>query len=210
MKTISKENIHLLTSSTLVEMIKRIENYCPGWWWSVSQSPGNITLSLGPSRNSPTAVDVAFSRTRDGDAGLINSFCFETGDSESEFLVGIIQVFRQIDYYRRLISEKGLDPSLVQENSYYRKQSVEDLISLKNIYDVFLKEVPLLESRQHCLKEVYLGSCDLSVDCSLRGMKLDKTPFDISIDLKGIDSILANSLEISLVELKNEILTPCI
>ena len=206
-KIISKEVTRFLTPFTLFNIIKKIEAYCPGWWWSLSQKLNCVTISLGPSKHCPHVYDVAFSDTRLGDRGLVNSFHFQALHQEPEVLRWVDHLFTTIDHHRNGIKESVNDFSNIEMKSHYRKQSHSALNDLSTQYINFQKMLSLLKVRNYTLHELYLGSCELSVDCSLRGLSPNGSEFDISMDLHGYENTIADSLRWSIIELTNEILT---
>lgn len=208
LKVTSVTGIHFLTPPTFISAVRKIEEYLPGWWWSLSQMTGKITLTTGPSQNSPDLRDLAFSKTRKGDEGLINLTCHSSHDSETSFLSWLDQTLAICTEHRHTVEFESLSKDVSTQSSLYRKQSTEDLDTLLTSYSAFLAKVELFENNKRLLDEIYLGSCDLSVDCSLRGKRANGQKFDVSVDLTGADANLSESLDWSVVELYSDILTP--
>jgi hypothetical protein len=197
--TVTANSIALLSADTLIRAVSLIETKLAGWWWSLSQESGRITLSAGAGRNCPNPVDVALSRTREGDAGVIESICFTQGDRE-ELVIEFIEAYiMKMDAHRESI--KSNSPELIPEpnENWYRKQYSSELIDLRNRYYIFLTSIPVIESLSiHRLNEFYIGSCDLSADCSIRGTIGENEKFDFSVDLAGQDISIADSVELAL------------
>lgn len=204
---ISSTGIRFLRPTILIDSIIKIEVNLPGWWWSLSQKKDKVTISMAPAENCPNQQDVIFSKTKEGDAGFINTFNLSDHSySEDKFLLwldGIVKAIRSFEFLKIDSALKSIDSN----KTWYRTQSAQNLLNLKEAYSAFLQKLEVFEKKDHILKEIYLGSCDLSADCSLRGNRSDGTEFDISIDLHGHDESISDSLKDCVTELINDILT---
>lgn len=207
--TTSSIGIRFLSPAVLTEAIVKIETSLPGWWWSLSQQHKTITFSAGPGQNCPDPREVLFSRTRAGDRGFVNNLNYLKYIPGADFLVWIddMLLFIKSNVLEYTNTLDKLFDNVQSDKVWYRNQPKDALFDLKNAYATFLEKLDIFEKKGHILKEVYLGSCDLSTDCSLRGTREDGTEFDISIDLRGGDVTIADSLKDCVTELINDILT---
>ncbi len=207
---ISSTGIRFLSPTIFTQAISKIETSLPGWWWSLSQTHRSVTFSTGPGQNCPDPREVLFANTSKGDRGFITPlYHLKDMSSEDKFLVWIDDIIRYIkdsvlEYTNTL--DKSVQ-SIQLNKTWYRSQSTESLSHLKEAYSAFLQKLEVFEKKGHILEQLYLGSCDLSVDCSLRGKRDDNTEFDISIDLHGGDVEIVDSLKDCVTELINDILT---
>lgn len=200
-KVISKESIYFLSPEMIGTLIFQLETQLPGWWWSISQEKSSITVTRGPGKNSPYRADRELLDTEEGDRGFRDVLLPFNHDLENQIPSWINLVGAPLIFDRRKYPEDKFDTSYV-----FRHQNDGDLGSLRDSYLSFLNEVHLIEGEGYLLEELYLGSCDLSVDCSIRGKRPNGQKFDVSVDFKG-DACLADSLSASVSELKADILT---
>jgi hypothetical protein len=196
--------IELLSVDTLIHTISQIEMICPGWWYTVSQQDDEIWVNVGPGRQCPREEDNKYALTKHGDQGSLLIFDKTGGIDDDDFRQTLNTFLLSFN------SNRGLEPGVIhlvpRENVPFRFQSVDDLKALQANYEGLLRGITLLHQRGHHVGEVYLGSCDLSADCSLRGKRVDDSEFDVSFDLK--DGTIAEALSWSFNELKNDALTP--
>lgn len=203
---ISSAGIRFLNPTVLTQAINKIETSLPGWWWSLSQQKDNwIGFSCGPGQNCPNPFDVEYSKTKAGDQGFVLGMFLTSEENDVNFANWLDRKIQEINIKTQAFIKSQDHISIPISCLIYRKQDTADLEQLKSIYTNFLKEVNLFEDHGHILKELYLGSCDLSVDCSIRGNVVGKDKFDISIDY--LEGSIADSLQASISELKNNILT---
>jgi hypothetical protein len=203
---ITKREITLLSAPTLVKAIKNLEHCVPGWWWSISQMRKRIRVTVAPQRSAPDAKHVALAKTKLGDEGFHYSDHFAAPEQEESFLEFIAMICRMSKEHSDHLVPSEDDIAQVDLKVSFRRQSEDDLKRLEDSYTKFLKEVATIEEGGNELREVYLGSCDLSIDCSLRGLRDDVSEFDISVDLID-DAILAESLDEAVIEIKQDIVT---
>jgi hypothetical protein len=206
---VTKKGICLLNPATLTAAVKKIEEDHPGWWWSLSQRPGKISLSLGPGRNGPSLNDLKLAFTHQGDSGFHYDVHVNPHQQEEELLIWLSTVSLSIKQSRNNAVFQTGDPfdHLVVSGEWYRKQSDWDLDFLNQQYSLFLSDLPMIEDKGHLLSEIYLGACDTTADCSLRGTRADHSSFDVSVDIADRDKGIGDSLHWSLIELKDDILT---
>lgn len=204
---LTSAGIQLITPDTLIKAVKVIEDKLPGWWWSISQKRRRIYVSFGPGKNCPNPLDVAWSKTKLGDGGIISSFYIAETQDESLFLTWLNERIAEVEPHRAHMRRDNPDLPDLNPQAVYRHQDNKALVELKDWYQAFIKEVPFIEREKHIFHEVYLGSCDFSTDCSLRGHRDDGSEFDITVDLTGVHDTIAQSIEWSLSELKNDIIT---
>lgn len=204
---LTSAGIQLLTPDTLINAVKTIENKLPGWWWSISQKRRRIYVSFGPGQNCPNPLDVAWSKTRLGDAGIVSSFYLAETQDEKEFLDWLNDRIAEVEPHRAHMRRDNPDLPDLNPQAVYRSQNARALIELRDWYQSLMKEIPFIEKEKHIFDNVYVGSCDLSADCSLRGRRDDGSEFDISVDLIGKEDTIAQSIEWSINELKNDIIT---
>lgn len=203
---ISSTRIRFLSPIALIQVISKIETSLPGWWWSISQQKDNwIGFNCGPGQNCPNSFDTEYSKTKAGDQGFVLGMFLMQEESDTKFTDWLDRKIQEINIKTQAFIKSQDHISLSQPSVIYRKQNLNDLEQLKSGYTNFLKEVNLFEDNSHILKELYLGSCDLSVDCSIRGKITDGDEFDISIDY--LTGSIADSLQDATSELKNNILT---
>lgn len=209
--TTSSIGIRFLSPTVLTEAIVKIETSLPGWWWSLSQQHKKITFSAGPGQNCPDPREVLFSKTREGDRGFINNLNYLKYIPDAEFLVWIDDMIlfikgNVLEYTNTL--DKPFN-NIQSDKVWYRNQPKDALLNLESVYSTFLKtlNVAVAMNTGYVLQEMYVGSCDLSADCSLRGLRKDESEFDVSIDLFDRDASIADSLRNCEVELVNDILT---
>lgn len=196
----TKNGIELLNSKQLVSAITNIEKLLPGYWWSISQKKDNIRISAGPSSHCLLDVYRAFSKTKEGDTGFHHDIDTTSGTKNISMSTNINMFVETIGAARdSLISTDSTMPPYLGP---CRKQSKEELNIFKKVYTKFLLEIENIESNGFSLEEVYIGSCQLSVDTSLRGKKEKDLPVDISHDLLH-QAILADSFSDAFEELKH-------
>jgi hypothetical protein len=208
----SKKEICFLNPDTLILTIQRLEQNLPGWWWSISQRPTSLTISVGPTKHSPLVTDVALANTKFGDAGFINEYYHKNECSERFFLSWLSKLFDIFELHRSVMTICE-DLTVLSGGPQRRFQSHDDLTDLKARYAEFLVEVSAIEQKGWVLSEVYLGSCELSVDCSLRGHKdhvaedAENYLFDHTCDIQEKDCNISQSLSEALEYLKEDIET---
>ena len=204
---VSKKAIHLMDPNILGILVKTIESYAKGWWWSISQTPGSIRISLGPSSSAQDPRDVFFATTKEGDVGIIEDLVFDGSHNDLEILGWVGRIVGQIAVIRDCIGKtNNLDDITVVEK--YRYQTSRQISILELAYKAFLNNVNLYESYDHLFQEIYIGSCEVSVDCSLRGTRENGSEFDISLDLFDKDDGLHEAFNYAVLELQSDILTP--
>lgn len=210
---VSQTGLRFLSPSLLIFCIEHIENRFPGWWWSISQQVGKVTISIAPTRACPTIEDVAISKTKKGDSGCIRVFSY--GDKTDNNVVVFGNWFSGalawVDAYRNQLLHEVREehPEFLNDITLAatrRKQVPMDLKILQSEYERFLSNVSGIEQYGgHRIENIYLGSCELSVDCSLRGKRKDGSEFDISMDFQG-SCRLYDSLDYCHRELTSEVL----
>jgi hypothetical protein len=206
---VTKSGFCLLSPQALIDCVTMIEKGYPGWWWSLSQRRDLIFVNMGPGRNCPLKADVAWAMTREGDTGSSYSHDVKPGVVDEADLIENIDTFTiSFNSVDRLEEIRANGGRIIETLPLaYRKQSEADLTILKRIYENFLADVKSVEARGHQIEEIYIGSCDSSADCSIRGKRVDDSEFDISFDLTG-EGTIAEALSWAAGELKNDVLTP--
>lgn len=199
---ISKRNISFLPANEMIFLIKLIEDQLPGWWWSISQSEGLIRFSVGPAKDCPYLIDREFVKTPKGDHGFIFTYAFYSLNNIPDLIDYFQYNLNLVQEHRTALRKFFPDLDIEKQPSKYRFQTQEDLDSFKLSYKKSLEEFSKVESRGYELKELYLGSCQLSVDCSIRGINDHLQDFDISYDLTL--GSLYDSLELSLKDLVSQ------
>ncbi len=196
---ISKRNINFLPANVLIFLIKLIEDRLPGWWWSISQSESLIRFSMGPAKDCPYLIDREFVKTPKGDHGFIFTYAFYSLNNIPDLIDYFQYNINLVLEYRTALRKFFPDLDIEKQSSPYRFQIEEDLAIFKAYYTKALNEFNKIEVRGYELKELYLGSCQLSVDCSIRGINDHLQDFDISYDLNV--GCLYDSLELALQDL---------
>lgn len=189
----TEKTITFLTPKHLRGAISWIEKVFPGYWYSVSQTPNNIRVSLGPSQYCLLDTDRLWAETRDGDNGRIIDITPQ-GDMEFFSLIPYLEpVLIEISNIRVSLIEKLTEKRPVFAGPH-RKQSRDDLEKFKKRYARFLREFEDFKKLGLNVQELYVGSCQLSVDCSIRGIDRHGKGFDFSADLIE-DAILMEALD---------------
>lgn len=200
---LTKNKIVFLSPDDLISLISRIEQHLPGYWYSLSLQKGNLRISVGPSKFCLLDVDRAWATTKEGDSGIICDIPLNATYS----IIALTTIY--IENVEKKVSEirKEMLDSGVQFPGYvgkFRFQDRDARRSLRRRYTEFLNDLPEFEKGSFSLKEFYIGSCQLSVDVSLRGIVGSKTPVDISVDLLG-DAKLVESLHMAVDQLRETI-----
>lgn len=204
--TTTKSGITLLAPKTMSNLIKTIESNLPGWWWSVSQKADKLRISVGPSQYCLLDIDREMATIKEKEEFLFDLVLSESLAAVSDqvpewFLAKKTEV---INPEREEISQKKEKdfPGFVGTP---RQQSRDDRHIFRKSYGKFLSEVPALEKDGDvAINEIYVGSCQLSVDVSIRGVGRDAKEFDISYDYQG-KAILADSFNDAVDQFKEEI-----
>jgi hypothetical protein len=203
----TKKGIALLSSNTLNALITTIEKGLPGFWWSISQKPGTVTISGAPTPECPSAADVLYAFSdAGGSTTIVTPIIHFSNDQEATVLQwadhfvtyfkpqrdAFAVVFDQKTQERNAAVAKAAEentpteiPPVVVLQPSYRSQSEADMTALMSAYSDFLSHIGTYEEAGYALGELYLGSCTLSTDCSIRGLRSDGTEFDFSVDLQG-------------------------
>ena len=186
--------LKLIDAKSMTYLVREIEDQFPGYWYSISQKETAIRISLGPSMNCILDLDRAWATLPTGDKGLHTYFDpREEFDAEKAFsqMLSIITQARE-----DVLNAKVPVPAYVSKP---RKHSQDDLKRFRKRYNNLVVEgIPKIVSNGLIVHEVYIGSCTLSVDVSIRGNKQsDNKPFDTSVDLIE-DSILSQSIDLAL------------
>ena len=178
-------------------IIRDIEATYRGWIWSLSWRCNELTITLIPAHNSVLEIDRLIADTERGDKGFIFSFRIESPDDAylgQTFIKSINNVIVHVRQFYRI--QFNLDkiekPHLYKELPSPRRQTDDDLHKFYFSYEKLVESVKSVAGTHVCVEQLYLGSCDLSVDCSLRGTSSWDERFDISSDIK--DGILADSI----------------
>lgn len=206
---VTRNSLYLLNPSVLVKAVEMIEKDHPGWWWSLSQKKNRISLSMGPGRNGPREKDLKLALTKEGDTGFHYGIYFCSHQMEEDFLIWLNTVFLSIAPLRTKASFACPHPTqeLAARQPWYRHQDSNKLKYLSDQYENLLSDVAFIESKDYRFTEVYIGACDTSSDCSLRGTRHDGSDFDITVDVSDKDTGIDHSVYWSLIELKDDILT---
>lgn len=194
--------INFLAPKELTGIIKRIESQLPGYWYSVSQQKDKVTLSLGPSVYCLLDADRAWSLTKEGDKGAILDIPYEAEGFYEKIKEVLAAFVEKVKGIRSEIEAAGGEMPKYLER--YRQQSKDDLESLKKVYGVFLRNVDIYRAHNLDIEELYLGSCQLTVDCSIRGTDAKREAFDISVDEK--EAIIAGSFAYAMEDLANTLI----
>lgn len=176
----------LLVPEAVVGLFSVFETQLPGWWYSLSQTSEEITVSFGPSLSSPDGFSRSLACSELGDKGFIYKFLTHQVPvcNYDQNLVEIIQETLLKIYkgggegYLKIPDMKDPPPRSLKA----REHSEGDLKALGMVYREFRDNFAQYEEKLISVHEVYLGSCHHSADCSLRGVDLYGQPFDISHD----------------------------
>lgn len=201
-----KNPIVLISPEELGSLISVIEKELPGYWYSISQTKVNFTISVGPSLYCLLDADRAWCLTDEGDKGIICSMSLEsmtlTKTSPKDFFnEQIMPLIRN--------ARKSIQDNSTVFPEYKRGRRIHDSNARQRVrkkYANLLREIPILRDNSIDLEEVYIGSCHTSADCSLRGVYLNKS-FDYSADLSGEEDSMDRSIELALIDLKKDLLT---
>lgn len=199
---ISKSNIIFLPANELIFLISSIEDQFPGWWWSISQSENLIRFSMGPARECPYLIDREFVKTPKGDNGFIFNYYFHHLNNLPDLIDYFQYNLNLANEYRTSLRKFFPNLDIEKQSSPYRFQSQIDLNILKFSYKNTLENFKAVELQGYEIKELYLGSCQLSVDCSIRGVDDHLQNFDISCDLTT--GSLYDSLDLSTKDLTKQ------
>lgn len=183
--------IHFLSASNFKYLVMTIEKTLPGYWYSVSQKKDNIRISLGASQYCLLDTDRLWSLSSDGDGGRIIDINTTNMLGDFDAVPYLEPTFTKIRGIRETLTQThiGTIPPFLEP---HRFQSKDDLHQLKKSYGEFLRNLDQFTQRGILIEELYLGSCQLSVDCSIRGRFTDGTPFDESNDY--LDGNIAEAL----------------
>jgi hypothetical protein len=188
-KSISK----LIHYNTFLNIMGAIEQQLPGWWYSVSQKKNKIRLSLGPDTCCPDPRSRYLLSLKDD--GYIFDIPFDNNDD-----ILLETVYTHLRYVIKIKDECTNDKSgyIVSLDSSPRIHSKGHIVPFIDSYSKLsdlIKQLSddALHDKYH-VKEVYIGSCFRSTDCSLRGIAPDGEEFDISVDLPLEQNTISQSV----------------
>lgn len=78
-----------------------------------------------------------------------------------------------------------------------RVHDKEARAKVRKKYAQLIRELPILQENWIYVEEVYIGSCNVSADCSIRG-KFKNKSFDESFDISGPNATMADAIKESL------------
>jgi hypothetical protein len=173
---------------------------------------------MGPGRKGPHAKDLEYALTTEGDLGSSVTIIRDAEKLASDRARdGSLDI--EVDVRSKIISHiksfnevRGFPhdhyPTIKQpEEKLYRRQSLRQLEDLSDTYKKLIEvELPIFEKHGYNVEEIYIGSCDLSADCSLRGHTTNGKEFDIAVDLQE-DGTISEAMGYCISELANAILT---
>lgn len=203
---VTKSGSYLLNEKDLVAFCKSVEKLIAGWWWSLSQTVNGISFSAGPGNSCPNLIDNGLLLTEQGDSGL-HLYTTYNGSLERDQLSTFFNYIKDNVENLRAEYVKAGGKEHPPVNNHFRQQSDSQWRELEIFYQHFISLVPRIEML-YTIRDIYLGSCDLSVDCSIRGLRDDGSEFDVSVDLMDADASIGESLEWSVKELLNDTNTP--
>lgn len=190
--------LKLLSANVLASCIQKIESQCPGWVWSISQYPGEIIFHLSPGRKGTWRPDYTLALTDEGDNGWDITFCYS--NEEAKLCFAMVHELNAVEALSSLIS--GLDklrnltpviresfPKNITNPMPYRHQTPEMIDTLLRQYNALTVVVDESHPQRCTVNNIYLGSCDLTIDCSIRGTWPDGSEFDFSHDEPDIVSL---------------------
>lgn len=183
--------IRFLSASNFKYLVMTIEKTLPGYWYSVSQKKDNIHVSLGASQYCLLDADRLWSLSSDGDGGRIINIDTTNMLDDFDAVPYLEPVFVEIRRIRETLTQTHIKP-MPPFLEPHRCQSKDDLHKLKKSYGEFLRNLGQFTQRGILIEELYLGSCQLSVDCSIRGRLAAGTAFDECNDY--LDGNIAEAL----------------
>ena len=214
-----------LSSRVVSETVIFIERHLPGWWYSISQKAISdeavetilqVKISLGASSSCPDAESLYLASTKEGDKGSFIDLSLDPGNISNDLY--ILNLFKES--IRLIEEEKNSNipdkTDLFTENCFFSREQMArvhthlEVGSFERSYRdlvTYLDEMVVSDNTEDpnvSIEELYVGSCTLSVDTSirgtLRGTIFDGTftePFDIRNDLTG-NATLGDSIRTSL------------
>jgi hypothetical protein len=194
----------LISVETLGVLISTLEKELPGYWYSISQKKDNLTLSLGPSHYCLLDADRAWALTKEGDSGIIHSLSRSIPEDEilNRFKEDILsKIFTKRE---ELLITKA--PPFPPYQPGRRVHDKEARAKVRKRYAQLIRELPTLQENGVDIEEIYIGSCNISVDCSIRG-KFANKPFDESFDIKDHDATMADAVQQALLTVKQAFLS---
>lgn len=196
----TKQKIFVLPPADLAYTVERLEYDFPGYWYSISQSPGNLRISVGPHFCCPDPLDRLIGEDVTADKGFILDLPYSQEGFKTEDLAGLIEHLVQNVLSFKQAFKIELPSCIPSSTTVHRTHSRDQFSHLRWGYVEMLNLFPTIEERGFILNEIYLGACQLSVDASLRGTDLHGRPFDISHDLKEVAGI-GDSINLAIREL---------
>lgn len=198
-----KNPINLLPANEVSDLITLIESLLTGYWYSISQTKTEVTLNVGPSLYCLLDTDRAWAMTSEGDSGIIirvpRDKYFNYDAIVSKFTSDVIG---RVVKARQLMLEA--DTPLPAYVGRPRQHSSDDRKKFRKRYAQLVRNMEQYAVEDIDIGEVYMGSCYLSADMSLRGVYCNK-PFDFSCDVKD-DGTLAVAFYSVLTELDTTLL----
>lgn len=176
----TQNKILLPSSNILTNFIETIEDYLPGWWYTFHfTGEETFDVSMGPCNSCVDPESRYLLSIRPQGAGY---------DKTIRYPHAKVDLTKFIDY---LLSEKdkafaNKEGTLYQRDSLSRHHSQINLENLAFGYNAFLEYLKSDKyDKKYPINQFMIGSCFLSADCSIRGIRPDGTPFDISYDFQG-------------------------
>lgn len=195
----TKDGIVLLDEKALTTLVKGIEANFTGWSYSISQTKEGTKIWMSPDKyHAMLDTDRAFGTTKVGDTGLFTNIPLHADEAVVQTT---LECIKEVVGEHRSSTERDklTAPNMV---SLPRRQDRDARHAFRKTYKWFLRAVPDFESNGVILREVYVGSCQLSVDVSLRGKVAHSgEPFDISYDFQD-DACLYESLEYAMKDIR--------
>lgn len=182
--------INFLAPKELTGVISRVEQNFPGWWYSIYQHSHNVEIHLAPTPNCMLDTDRAWAETKEGDATKKIVVSYVAEGFYENIKEEIANFCEKVKAVRRGF-EEGNRP-MPPYAGRHRRQEKSDLEHLQKTYRTFLSNVPIYQQLGYCFREFHVGSCQLTVDCTLRGETQKGAPFEYLVDIK--EGIIADSL----------------
>lgn len=209
-----------MLSNAYIDIIENIERLLPGWWWSISikrttAQETKVTFSFGPA-----AGQTVYPRLEEGiveDIVTYRSFVLQeevVTERPAEYASAIAAVLYSavsgaIDELQAHLREVPNIPLAIFSNACHRKSigsnysasskiityPPRDSLGTEAHKDEFRTLFPTLfllltDSFSKSYTELYMGSCPLSVDISLR-----KDETSVDIDVSESDVFLSNVMQ---------------
>lgn len=188
--SVTKNGIHLLGENAIGFIIQILERNHPGWWYSVSQKADGTTLSLGPHPDCRSTKDRLLSVSDIYNRGFIQSNpnipAYSGLDTNQYrwFDAAYGAILDNIKAAYDTLVYNGDTTTIPNRSSSHRIHTSEDRGDVVEAYWGLKKTLITFEDAGYCVDELYLGSCGLSADVSLRGIDQKGVPFDLSHDIK--------------------------